>query len=144
MTRTEVTDATNTLGEPIVVVDIEERVMTIRMNRPERLNGLGKSMREALGRALEVADEDDEVRCVVLTGTGRAFSSGADLAEGGMGPTGTYDWYRFHDGGAYGKNAAVDVRGFRKPVIAAVNGFCLGGGCDLSMVCDFTLAAESA
>jgi 2-(1,2-epoxy-1,2-dihydrophenyl)acetyl-CoA isomerase len=151
------TDATNDAGEPIVVVDVTDRVMTIRLNRPERLNGLGKAMRTGVSTALDLADADDEVRCVVLTGTGRAFSSGADLQDGGMGPTGggaqletrprrlgsVYDWFRFGDS-AYGPGARVDTRAMQKPVIAAVNGLAYGAGLITTTTCDITVAAESA
>ena len=146
MTNPKVEIPLNDASEPIVVTTVEDRVMTIRMNRPERLNGLGRSMRVAVSDALHAADEDDEVRCVILTGTGRAFSSGADLTESGMGPsTGrVYDWFRFHDDGAYGDDAKMDLRSFRKPVVCAVNGLCYGAALIVTTGADITVAKESA
>ena len=113
-------------------------VLLIRLNRPEALNALNFTLIHDLVTALVQADADPEVRCIVLTGSEKAFAAGADVREM-AGKT-------FAE--AYGQDifgaASAAISRIRKPIIAAVAGYCLGGGCELAMLCDFILAADSA
>jgi enoyl-CoA hydratase/carnithine racemase len=130
---------------PLVLAQTADRVTTLTLNRPQRLNALGAEMRAQLVAALERADADDEVRCVVITGAGRAFCAGADLKEESAVPHGedALAWYRFLEGTTPG-DAAIDVRAMHKPVIAAVNGVCFGAGMLAAVECDLLVAGESA
>jgi enoyl-CoA hydratase/carnithine racemase len=129
----------------LVVAETADGVTTLTLNRPERLNALGTDMRAQLVAAVERADADEQVRCIVLTGAGRAFSAGADLKEGGPVPhgEGALAWHRFLEA-AHPADVAIDVRSVHKPVIAAVNGACYGAGMLLAAECDLLVAAESA
>jgi enoyl-CoA hydratase len=113
-------------------------VCLITLNRPQALNALNGQLLEELGEALDHADMDHAIRCVVITGSEKAFAAGADIKE--MQPK-TYM-------GAYGEDffsrAWERITRCRKPMIAAVSGFALGGGCELAMVCDFIIAADNA
>lgn len=113
-------------------------VCLITLNRPQALNALNGQMLDELGVALDGADSDHSIRCIVITGSEKAFAAGADIKE--MQPK-TYM-------GAYGEDffsrAWERITRCRKPMIAAVSGFALGGGCELAMVCDFIIAADSA
>ena len=111
----------------------------ITLDRPEKLNALTKEMVAEFVGALERADADDEVKVVVLTGAGRAFSAGYDLAEVVDG--GAYAWRQ-----VLGRDVDLAMRlwSLPKPTIAAVRGWCLGGACELAMACDLVVAAEDA
>jgi enoyl-CoA hydratase len=113
-------------------------VFLITLNRPQALNALNGQLLEELGGALDHADSDNGIRCIVITGSEKAFAAGADIKE--MQPK-TYM-------GAYGEDffsrAWDRITRCRKPMIAAVSGFALGGGCELAMVCDFIIAADTA
>ena len=119
-------------------------VGTIVLNRPERLNAMDHgpgSMQRELVEAIEIADADPEVRCVVVTGAGRAFSSGGVMAPGTSHPGNAVDWYRFL--------AAEDadnerIRALSTPVIGAINGMCYGAALMMSLHFDILIAAESA
>lgn len=113
-------------------------VLLIRLNRPEALNALNQQMMADLTQALTQADADPQVRCIVLTGSDKAFAAGADVKE--MVQM-TYADVVTTD--LYGPAAATIAR-IRKPLIAAVSGYCLGGGCELAMLCDFILASDTA
>src|SRR6478609_1967244 len=130
-------------------------VLTITLNRPERLNAFTETMRRELIAAFDLADADDDVRAVVVTGEGRGFCAGADLAKGGE----TFDWSRAHaaEGGGSGEAAdgwdaprdgggQVSLRIFdcTKPVIAAINGPAVGVGITMTLPMDIRLAAEGA
>lgn len=110
----------------------------VTLNRPEALNALNATLTEELSSFLDRVEPDDTVRCVVLTGSAKAFAAGADIKE--MAQNTYSDVYRsnffadFHD----------RVGRFRKPIIAAVSGYALGGGCELAMMCDFIIASETA
>ncbi|MDX6631490.1 MAG: hypothetical protein QOH00_3736 [Gaiellales bacterium] len=112
-------------------------VALLRLNRPEALNALSDAVLEALCAALDAVEESAEVRCVVLCGAGRAFAAGADV--GGLRELSA-------DQVVSGERAArwARLRSSRLPVVAAVHGWCLGGGCELALTCDIVLAADDA
>jgi len=110
----------------------------VTLNRPEALNALNTTLTGELGDFLENVADDDSVRCVVLTGSAKAFAAGADIKE--MADQAYADMYR----GNFFARAHDRVASFRKPIIAAVSGYALGGGCELAMLCDFIIASETA
>ena len=112
-------------------------VALLRLNRPEALNALSDAVLEALCAQFDAAEESGDVRCVVLCGAGRAFAAGADVA--GLRELSPDEVLS----GARGARWAR-LRSSRLPVIAAVHGWCLGGGCELALTCDIVLAAENA
>ena len=118
-----------------VMMEIDGGVATVTLNRPEKLNAFDRAMCDDVVEALRQVTESSKVRALVLTGTGRAFCAGADLAvlaEDG-------EWLV-----AAGKEIALLIRGARQPVLAAVNGAAAGGGANLALACDYRLASESA
>ncbi|RZT95223.1 enoyl-CoA hydratase [Rivibacter subsaxonicus] len=110
----------------------------ITLNRPKALNALNDALMDELGAALLAWDADDTVGCIVITGSEKAFAAGADI--GAMASYGFTDVYR----GDYITRNWETLKKVRKPVIAAVAGYALGGGCELAMLCDFIIAADSA
>lgn len=114
-----------------------EAVMLIRINRPESRNALNMEVRRLIARHLTEAGDDERVRCVVLTGNEKSFAAGADIKE--MAGASTIDMMARGTHKLWRTIAACP-----KPVIAAVNGFALGGGCELAMTCDIIIAGESA
>ncbi|TPE49702.1 enoyl-CoA hydratase-related protein [Amaricoccus solimangrovi] len=121
-----------------LLVSVEEKVATIRLNRPEALNALNSALLAELAAALGALDADPGVHAIVLTGSEKAFAAGADVRE--MSEKSFAEVF-----GEEMFNASFDAIGrCRKPIIAAVAGFCLGGGCELAMACDFVIAADSA
>ena len=118
--------------------DGARRTAVIRLNRPQQLNALNDTLMDELGAALTAFDHDDAIGCIVITGSDKAFAAGADI---GAMATKTYmDAYR----GDFITRNWEAIRLVRKPVIAAVAGFALGGGCELAMMCDFIIAADNA
>jgi enoyl-CoA hydratase len=113
-------------------------VGVITLNRPKQLNALNDTLMDELGAALRAFDADETVGCIVLTGGEKAFAAGADIAA--MAPYGFVDAYAK---GLISRNWET-IREIRKPVIAAVAGFALGGGCELAMMCDFIIADDTA
>jgi enoyl-CoA hydratase len=124
--------------ETLIVETAKDGVVLIRLNRPEALNALNSRLLEELSRALDAAEADDAVRCLVLTGSERAFAAGADIKE--MSDK-SYAQMFSQD---FFTAAARRLEQRRKPMIAAVAGFALGGGCELAMLCDFIIAADTA
>ena len=114
------------------------RVGIVTLNRPKQLNALNDQLMDELASALKAFEADDTVGCMIITGSEKAFAAGADISAMAT--------MTFAD--AYGKDFITrnweQIRQIRKPVIAAVSGFALGGGCELAMMCDFIIAADNA
>jgi enoyl-CoA hydratase len=121
-----------------ILVKIEDGVGVITLNRPKALNALNSELLAELIGVLEDWDRGTEVRCIVLTGSERAFAAGADIRE--MSTQSYMDMYKAN----FFANANDRISAIRKPVIAAVAGYALGGGCELAMLCDFIIAADTA
>ncbi len=121
-----------------LLVETEGAVGVITLNRPEALNALNRKLGDEMIAALAAFEADAAIGCVILTGAGRAFAAGADIKE--MAPQSYMDVYKGDMFGAFERALST----FRKPLIAAVNGFALGGGCEVAMLCDFILASEAA
>ena len=115
-----------------------EKVGIITLNRPKALNALNDQLMNELGDALKKFDADAKIGCMIITGSEKAFAAGADI--------GAMAKYSFADayGGDYITRNWETIRTIRKPVIAAVSGYALGGGCELAMMCDFIIAADNA
>lgn len=121
-----------------LIVEIEDYTALIRLNRPEALNALNAKLMQELAQAIASADRNDKVRCIVVTGSEKAFAAGADVKE--MAEK-TFTDVFFDDLFA---PEADSIARTRKPLIAAVSGYCLGGGCELAMMCDFIIASDTA
>jgi len=121
-----------------ILVETRGRVGLVTLNRPKQLNALNDALMEELGAALQAFDADDAVGAVVLTGSAKAFAAGADI--GAMAKWSYMEVYKSD----YITRNWETLRSVRKPVIAAVAGFALGGGCELAMMCDFIIAADDA
>ncbi|MBK4214401.1 enoyl-CoA hydratase [Paracoccus caeni] len=121
-----------------IIVEIEDDIALIRLNRPEALNALNGTLINELSSALTEADHNDKVRCIIITGSEKAFAAGADIKE--MSQKSYVDVYTED---LFGAQIEAITR-VRKPIIAAVSGYALGGGCELAMMCDFIIAAENA
>jgi len=124
--------------ETLIVETPSAGVTLIRLNRPEALNALNSQLLGELSAALDAAEADDTVRCLVLTGSDRAFAAGADIKE-----MSDKSYAQMFAADFFG-GPARRIEQFRKPIIAAVAGYALGGGCELAMLCDFIIAAETA
>ena len=124
--------------EFITVRTEADKVGIITLNRPKQLNALNDGLMTELGTALQAFDRDPTIGCMIVTGSEKAFAAGADI--------GAMASYSFAD--AYAQDFITRnwemIRSVRKPVIAAVSGFALGGGCELAMMCDFIIAADNA
>ena len=121
-----------------LIVEIEDYVSLIRLNRPDAMNALNSTLMRELAAALTAAQANERVRCIVITGSEKAFAAGADVRE--MAEKTFIDVF-FDD--MFAAEVAA-IQRVRKPIIAAVSGYCLGGGCELAMMCDFIIASETA
>ena len=123
----------------LVEVTKQGHVGIVTMNRPEALNALSSAVFADLTAALDQVEQDDDVYVVIITGAGRAFVAGADIGE--MANMNVEEGLAFSE---LGNSLLMRVDMFPKPTIAAVNGFALGGGCELSLACDIRIASEKA
>ncbi len=121
-----------------IIAEVRGRVGLITLNRPKAMNALNDALIDELCAALDGFEADDGIGCVVITGSERAFAAGADIAA--MKDWGYMDVYKSN----YISRNWDRIGRCRKPIIAAVAGFALGGGCELAMMCDFIIAADSA
>jgi len=125
------------MAESLVLVERDGAVAVVLLNRPQQLNALSDALMDELVRTLEELDRDAETRAIVLGGNERAFAAGADIGElAETSAVGLYYQRRVERWDA--------IRGLWTPLVAAVSGFCLGGGCELAMSCDLIVASESA
>jgi enoyl-CoA hydratase len=122
----------------MILVEQRGKVGLVTLNRPKQLNALNDQLMNELGEALTKFDLDESVGCIVITGSEKAFAAGADI--GAMASWSYMDVYKSD----YITRNWETIRRIRKPVIAAVTGFALGGGCELAMMCDFIIAGENA
>src|SRR5262245_17246246 len=120
-----------------IIVESQDRVGIIRLNRPEALNALNAELIEEMRQALDNFEADDAIGCIVITGNDKAFAAGADIKQ--MQAKSYMQAYKEDFIARWDRVAAV-----RKPVVAAVAGFALGGGCELAMMCDIVIAADTA
>ena len=130
------------MTEPLILTsthgDGARRIGMAKLNRPKQLNALNDALMDELGAALKAFDADDAVGCIVVTGSEKAFAAGADISA--MAKMTFADTY----GGDFITRNWETIRSVRKPVIAAVAGFALGGGCEVAMMCDIIIAADTA
>lgn len=121
-----------------IIVEVEDHVALIKLNRPDALNALNSELLTELRQALAEADQNDKVRCIVITGSEKAFAAGADIKE--MSEKTFVEMFLSDYFGDHGDA----INKIRKPIIAAVSGYALGGGCELAMMCDFIIASDTA
>ena len=122
----------------LITTRTEGRVGIVTLNRPKQLNALNDQLMNELGQALKGFDDDADIGCMIVTGNEKAFAAGADI-----GAMAKYSFADVYVGDYITRNWET-IRNVRKPVIAAVSGFALGGGCELAMMCDFIIAADNA
>jgi enoyl-CoA hydratase len=124
-------------AEPVVLVERDESIAVVLLNRPKQLNALSDELMSALVDALRDLDADPSIRCIVVGGSERAFAAGADIGELAQATPVEMYYQRRVD-------RWDEIRTLWTPLVAAVSGFCLGGGCELAMACDVIVAAETA
>ncbi|MBW7655932.1 MAG: enoyl-CoA hydratase [Hydrogenophilus thermoluteolus] len=122
----------------VVLTEVHGKVGLIRINRPERMNALNDAVVDAIGAALDTFEADDTIGAIVITGNEKAFAAGADI-----GAMAEFDYQHAYRTDYITRNWER-VKTCRKPIIAAVAGYALGGGCELAMMCDFIIAADNA
>lgn len=130
-------DTAKTKTPETIIVEVRERVGLITLNRPKNLNALNRQLSEETMDALRAFDRDPKIGAIVITGSLRAFAAGADIEE--MAEQNFTEFYMDDFLGAWD-----DIPKISKPIIAAVGGYALGGGCELALMCDFIIAAEDA
>ncbi len=123
---------------PVVLVEHRGKVAIIQLNRPDKLNALNDAVAEHIGRALADADRNPDVHVIVITGNEKAFAAGADIAA-----MAESDYAKVFNENFITRNWEA-ARSVRKPIIAAVSGYALGGGCELAMMCDMIIAGDTA
>ncbi|MBT8418160.1 MAG: enoyl-CoA hydratase [Silicimonas sp.] len=121
-----------------IVVETEDHITTIRLNRPDALNALSAELLSELSGAVSDASENDKVRCIILTGSDKTFAAGADISE-----MSEKTFAEVFTSDMFAREIDV-IQNCRKPIIAAVAGYALGGGCELAMICDIIIAADTA
>ena len=121
-----------------IIVETEDHITTIRLNRPDALNALSAELLSELADAIQDASGNDRVRCIVLTGSEKAFAAGADISE-----MADKSFVEVFASDMFAAEVEI-IQNCRKPIIAAVSGYALGGGCELAMICDFIIAADTA
>ena len=121
-----------------LIVEIEDHIALIKLNRPDAMNALNSQVLGELSKALKAAEQNDKVRVVVLTGSDKAFAAGADIKE-----MSEKTFVEAFTSDLFGEDVEQLLK-CRKPIIAAVAGYALGGGCELAMMCDFIIAADTA
>lgn len=121
-----------------ILVETRDKIGIVQLNRPKALNALNDKLMDELGEALIKFDGDDNIGCVIITGNEKAFAAGADI-----GAMAKYTFMDVYKGNYITRNWEL-IRHVRKPIIAAVAGYALGGGCELAMMCDFIIAADTA
>ena len=121
-----------------IIVEIADHICVIKLNRPTALNALNSQLIAELGDAVIQAEANDKVRCMVITGSEKAFAAGADITE-----MAEKSFVEVVTGDLFGASM-MPIQIAKKPVIAAVSGYALGGGCELAMMCDFIICAENA
>jgi enoyl-CoA hydratase len=125
------------VSDDLVLVERDEPIAVVRLNRPKQLNALSDELMNALVDALRRLDGDDAIRCIVVGGSERAFAAGADIEQlARASPVEMYYQRRV--------DSWDEIRALWTPLVAAVSGFCLGGGCELAMACDLIVASETA
>ena len=122
----------------LVISEVHDKVGLIRINRPEALNALNNEVVDGIGAAIEAFEADENIGCIVLTGSEKAFAAGADI-----GFMKDFDYMHAYKTDFITRNWER-IKTARKPVIAAVSGFALGGGCEMAMMCDMIFASETA
>ncbi|MDR0490945.1 MAG: short-chain-enoyl-CoA hydratase [Oscillospiraceae bacterium] len=122
-----------------VLYEVKDHIATVTVNRPDALNALNLDVLKDLDSVITQAEEDQDVYVIIITGAGRSFVAGADIAQ--MKDLSPNDARAF---GKYGSSVFSKIEAISKPVIAAVNGFALGGGCELAMACDIRIAGTKA
>jgi enoyl-CoA hydratase len=126
------------MAHETIIVKISDHVCVITLNRPSALNALNSQLVEELGDAVTDAENNDKVRCMVITGSEKAFAAGADITE-----MADKSFVEVVTKDLFG-SSMMPVQNAKKPIIAAVSGYALGGGCELAMMCDFIICAENA
>ena len=121
-----------------ITVNVSDRAGIVRLNRPQALNALNDTLMDELGAALKVFDTDQDIGCMIITGSEKAFAAGADISA-----MAHYNFSDVYKSDYITRNWEI-IRSIRKPIIAAVSGFALGGGCELAMMCDLIIAADNA